>query len=76
MEEALEEVPYSFYDFETDVRLPATEQLEIYFARYGWMDGPPTPLYLERRMVPLVRELARAQSLYPDNMGSLTHFLL
>ena len=51
MEEALEEVPYSFYDFETDVRLPATEQLELYFARYGWMDGPPTPLYLERRIV-------------------------
>ena len=70
MATALTKVPYSIDDFEIDARLPADEQLKI-FARYGWLDGPPSPLYVQRRMVQLARErheraLARAQSLYPD----------
>ena len=51
MEAALTKVPYSIDNFEIDARLPADEQLKI-FARYGWLDGPPSPLYyVQRRMV-------------------------
>ena len=41
--------------FEIDARLPAAGQLKI-FAHYGWLDGPPSPLYVQRRMVQLARE--------------------
>ena len=55
MKAALTKVPHSIDDFEIDARLPADEQLNI-FARYGWLDGPPSPLYVQRRMVQLARE--------------------
>ena len=69
MKTALKQVPFSIYDFEIDARLPAAGQLAT-LAAYGWLDGPPTPLYLQRRMVQLARDryecaLARAQSLHP-----------
>ena len=55
--------------FEIDARLPAAGQLKI-FAHYGWLDGPPSPLYVQRRMVQLAREryeraLASAKRLHP-----------
>ena len=61
--------PHILYDFEIDARLPAAAQLAT-LAAYGWLDGPPSPLYLQRRMVQLARDryeraLARAQSLHP-----------
>ena len=69
MKTALTEVPYSIDDFEIDARLPAAGQLKI-FAHYGWLDGPPSPLYVQRRMVQLAREryeraLASAKRLHP-----------
>ena len=69
MKAALTKVPHSIDDFEIDARLPADEQLNI-FARYGWLDGPPSPLYVQRRMVQLAREryeraLASAERLHP-----------
>ena len=69
MKTALKQVPFSIYDFEIDARLPAAAQLAT-LAAYGWLDGPPSPLYLQRRMVQLARDryeraLARAQSLHP-----------
>ena len=72
MRTAQTKVPYSIDDFEIDARLPAVEQLKI-FARYGWLDGPPSPLYLQRRMVQLAREryecaLARAKRLHPGKV--------
>jgi hypothetical protein len=72
MRTARTEVPHSIDDFEIDARLPAVEQLKI-FARYGWLDGPPSPLYLQRRMVQLAREryeraLARAKRLHPGKV--------
>ena len=69
MKAALTKVPHWIDDFEIDARLPADEQLKI-FARYGWLDGPPSPLYVQRRMVQLAREryeraLASAERLHP-----------
>ena len=70
MKSAATPTPMSFEEFEIDARRPAAEQYEI-FARYGWTDGPPSPLYLQRRMVQLAREryeraLAAAERDHPN----------
>ena len=64
--------PMSLDDFEVDARQPAATQLAT-FARYGWQDGPPSPLYIQRRMVQLAREryeraLATAERLHPNSI--------